>query len=147
MDRTRISQVVANLVENAIFHTPSGGTVTVSVELTGELTGELTRELTGPTIERNTDPNLKKLRVSVADTGPGLDPQELSQVFDRFYRVDASRSRSTGGVGLGLTIAKQLVEAHGGTIIAESTLGGGSRFGFELPLVRPSLAGKSDTRV
>ena len=139
MDRTRISQVVANLVENAIFHTPSGGTVTVSVELTGESTG--------PTNEGNTDPNLKKIRVSVADTGPGLDPQELSQVFDRFYRVDASRSRSTGGVGLGLTIAKQLVEAHGGNIIAESSLGGGSRFGFELPLARALLSDKTDDQV
>ena len=131
--------MVANLVENAILHTPAGGTVTVSVELNGELNGALN--------EGNMDSKLEKIKVSVDDTGPGLTPQELSQVFDRFYRVDASRARSTGGVGLGLTIAKQLVEAHGGTIIAESTLGGGSRFGFELPLVRPSLAGKSDTRV
>ena len=135
MDRTRISQVMANLMENAIFHTPAGGTVTVSVELTG------------PSDDGSMDPNSKKMRVSVADTGPGLAPQELSQVFDRFYRVDASRSRSTGGVGLGLTIAKQLVEAHGGNIIAESSLGGGSRFGFELPLARPLLYGKSDSQV
>lgn len=74
--------------------------------------------------------------ISFADTGPGLAPQELGQVLDRFYRQDTSRSRSTGGVGLGLTIAKQLVEAHNGRIIAESSLGQGSTFGFELPLAR-----------
>ena len=134
MDRTRISQVVANLVENAILHTPHGGTVTVSGELTGSP-------------DDGAVPHLTKIRVIVTDTGPGLAPQELSQVFDRFYRADASRSRSTGGVGLGLTIAKQLVEAHGGNIIAESSLGGGSRFGFELPLARPLLSGKSDNSV
>ena len=138
MDRTRISQVVANLVENAILHTPAGGTVTVSVELIGELNGALN--------EGNMDSKLEKIKVSVDDTGPGLTPQELSQVFDRFYRVDASRARSTGGVGLGLTIAKQLVEAHGGTIFAESSLGEGSLFGFELPMARPLMTGKRDTQ-
>ena len=136
MDRTRISQVVANLVENAILHTPAGGTVTVLGELLGVSTGS--------TAGGNKDPHSEKIRVSVADTGPGLPPQELSQVFDRFYREDASRSRSTGGVGLGLTIAKQLVEAHGGIIFAESSLGEGSRFSFELPLARPLLSGNLD---
>ena len=120
MDRTRIAQVVANLVENAIFHSPEGGVVTVSVEVTG------------PESER-------RARVTVADTGAGLPKEDLTLVFERFYRVDPSRARSTGGVGLGLTIAKQLVEAHGGTIAAASTLGEGSRFVFELPVTRPSL--------
>ncbi len=73
-------------------------------------------------------------RVVVADSGEGLTAEELYRVFDRFYRVDPSRTRSTGGVGLGLTIAKRLVEAHGGAITAESTPGQGSRFIFELPL-------------
>ena len=64
-------------------------------------------------------------RVTVEDSGEGIAPEEIPLVFERFYRVDPSRSRATGGVGLGLTIAKQLVEAHGGAIHAESTQGRG----------------------
>ena len=74
----------------------------------------------------------------MADTGEGLNPEDLPLVFERFYRVDRSRTRSTGGAGLGLTIAKQLVEAHGGAIGAESVKGQGSRFVFELPIAHPS---------
>ena len=112
MDRTRVAQVVANLLENALQHTPEGGKVAVLAEVI-----ETTRA-----------------RVTVADTGEGIPHDELPHVFERFYRVDPSRSRATGGVGLGLTIAKQLVEAHGGAIRAESTPGKGSRFIFDLPL-------------
>ena len=111
MDRARIAQVTSNLVENAIFHTPDGGRVSLTTRAVGT-----------------------HAEVSVEDTGPGMAPEELPLVFERFYRVDPSRSRATGGAGLGLTIAKQLVEAHGGTIRAESTPGAGSRFIFELPL-------------
>ena len=114
MDRTRIAQVAVNLLENAILHTPQSGEVKVLAEV----------------IEATT------ARVTVADTGAGIPPEELPYVFDRFYRVDPSRTRATGGVGLGLTIARQLVEAHGGTIRAESTSGRGSRFIFDLPLAR-----------
>ena len=112
MDRTRIAQVVGNLLENAISHTPEGGLVSVTAEVTTN----------------------GWARVSVADTGTGIPADDLPLVFERFYRVDPSRTRSTGGAGLGLTIAKQLVEAHGGSIHAESEPGKGSRFVFELPL-------------
>jgi signal transduction histidine kinase len=112
MDRTRISQVVANLLENAIRHTPEGGTVS------------LTAEAGSPGMDR----------ITVADTGEGIPPDELPSVFDRLYRTDPSRARATGGVGLGLTIAKQLVEAHGGTITVESEPHKGTLFAFELPL-------------
>ena len=112
MDRTRIAQVVGNLLENAISHTPEGGLVSVTSEVTTN----------------------GWARVSVADTGTGIPADDLPLVFERFYRVDPSRTRSTGGAGLGLTIAKQLVEAHGGSIHAESEPGKGSRFVFELPL-------------
>ena len=116
MDRARIAQVVGNLLENAILHTPQGGQVAVSAEVVGT----------------------SSARVTVADTGEGIPPEDLPQVFERFYRVDPSRTRATGGVGLGLTIAKQIVEAHGGTIRAESKPGKGSRFIFDLPLAAPA---------
>ncbi|PZC47047.1 MAG: two-component system, OmpR family, sensor kinase [Chloroflexi bacterium] len=109
MDRTRLSQVVGNLLDNGIVHTLAGGQVTASAEV-GE--GLVT--------------------VSVADTGEGISPENLAMVFERFYRVDQSRTRSTGGAGLGLTIARQLVMAHGSDIRVESTVGVGTTFSFDL---------------
>lgn len=114
MDRTRITQVVGNLLENAVRHTPSGGEVSLSVRIE----------------------DAALARVTVADSGEGISPQALAHVFDRFYRVDPSRTRTTGGAGLGLTIAQHLVQAHGGSIRAASTTGKGSRFIFDLPLVQ-----------
>ena len=111
VDRLRMEQVLTNLVENAVRHTPSGGSVTVAASRMGDL-----------------------VRVEVTDTGVGIPPDALPHVFDRLYRADASRERTTGGSGLGLTIARQLVEAHGGAIWAESEEGSGSRFGFDLPI-------------
>ncbi|MDP6495333.1 MAG: ATP-binding protein, partial [Dehalococcoidia bacterium] len=118
MDKTRVAQVMGNLLENAIIHTPQGGRVTVLAEVMSDGT----------------------VRVVVADTGDGIPGEGLTQVFERFYRVDPSRNRSTGGAGLGLTIAKKLVEAHGGTIHAESEPGKGSLFIFELPLPGHSIS-------
>ena len=118
MDRTRMTQVVGNLLENAILHSPEGGVVTLSA--------------------RAPDPST--LRVGVADQGKGIAPEDLTQIFDRFYRVDPSRARATGGSGLGLTIAKQLVEAHQGSISVDSVLGEGTCFYVELPL-SPSVNG------
>jgi signal transduction histidine kinase len=111
MEAARIGQVISNLVENALQHTADGGHVDVLVAL-----GEST------------------VRVSIEDTGVGIPAEEIGRVFDRLHRVDPSRSRETGGAGLGLTIAKQLVEAHGGSISVQSVQGEGSRFSFELPL-------------
>ena len=74
------------------------------------------------------------MSVQVRDTGPGIAPEHLPYVFERFYRADKSRTRATGGAGLGLAIVKQLVEAHGGRVWVESTLGAGATFGFTLPL-------------
>ena len=116
MDRTRISQVVGNLLENAIVNTPEGGVVTVSAESGGST-----------------------VTVSIIDTGPGIASEDVETVFDRFYRVDPSRARATGGAGLGLTIARQLIEAHGGAIWVESVIGDGARFSFTLSLNRDSL--------
>ena len=110
-DRTRLAQVVGNLLDNAIRHTPPGGSVSVTLEFGADVA-----------------------TVSIRDTGEGIPEEQLPFVFDRFYRVDPSRSRITGGAGLGLTIARQLVEAHGGTIRAESEPGRGTTFTFDLPL-------------
>ena len=110
LDATRIAQVVGNLLENAITHTPKDGRVTVSAHAAAHA-----------------------VEVAVADTGPGIAPEDLPRLFDRLYRADPSRSRSTVGTGLGLTIARRLVEAHGGSIEAESVVGQGSRFVVRLP--------------
>jgi signal transduction histidine kinase len=113
IDKERIAQVMGNLLENAIRHTPEHGTVSVTVGATAS-----------------------HAHVSIADTGPGIPGSELDRIFDRFHRLDPSRSRETGGAGLGLTIAKQLIEAHGGSITVNSTEGQGSTFTFELPADR-----------
>ena len=110
-DRTRLAQVVGNLLDNAIRHTPPGGSVNVTLEFGADAA-----------------------TVSIRDTGEGIPEEQLPFVFDRFYRVDPSRSRITGGAGLGLTIARQLVEAHGGAIRAQSAPGRGTTFTFHLPL-------------
>ncbi len=111
VDSHRIGQVLRNLFENAIAHTGTGGTITVAA-----------RQLEG------------YVEVSVIDTGEGIPPEDLPNIFERFYRVDKSRTRATGGSGLGLTIVKRLIEAHGCTIEAYSEPGKGSRFTFTLPV-------------
>jgi len=113
-DADRLSQVLFNLVGNALQYTPAGGQVTVAARRQG---GEV--------------------QVSVQDTGIGIAAEHLPHVFDRFYRADRSRARVSGGSGIGLTIAKHLVEAHGGCIWAESPgEGSGSTFAFTLPVAK-----------
>jgi signal transduction histidine kinase len=109
-DRERIHQVLFNLVDNAFRFTQPGGEVTVRA------------------VREN-----GSCEVSVEDTGPGIPPEHLPLVFERFYRVDPSRSREDGGTGIGLAIARSVVEAHGGRIWAESRVGEGTRFRFVLP--------------
>ena len=111
IDYHRISQVLRNLLDNALSHTGEGGHITVEASRAG-----------------------KWVQVSVADTGKGIEPEDLPYVFDRFYRADKSRTRATGGSGLGLTISKGLVEAHGGQLWVESKPGVGSRFSFTVPV-------------
>jgi len=111
IDSHRISQVLRNLLENALAHTAEDGIISVTARQQGNW-----------------------VEVSVTDTGEGIPPEDLPNIFERFYRVDKSRTRATGGSGLGLTIAKRLVEAHGGKIAAQSEVGRGSRFAFTLPI-------------
>jgi signal transduction histidine kinase len=109
-DRERLHQVLFNLVENAVRFTPDGGEVTLSA-----------RRENG------------SIEIAVADTGTGIPPEHLPRLFERFYRADPARARGDGGTGIGLAIARSVVEAHGGTIRAESEPGRGSVFTFDLP--------------
>lgn len=111
IDWQRVNEVLHNLLENAMVYTGKGGIITVAA-----------------TKQDN------RVEVSVSDTGEGISATDLPNIFERFYRVDKSRARATGGSGLGLTIARRLVEAHGGKITVQSQLGKGSRFSFTLPI-------------
>ncbi len=121
LDSARMEQVIANLLTNAIRHTPDGGTITVAVS-------KLDKDGTHPPLA-----DRPALLLSVADTGEGIAPEHLPYIFERFYRVESSRSRGEGGVGLGLAIVKQMVEAHGGKVWAESEAGKGASFYIMLP--------------
>jgi signal transduction histidine kinase len=111
-DPNRLEQAVLILVDNAIKYGPPGGTVTLHSAVT----------------------RAGELRITVEDEGPGIPKEDLPRVFERFYRVDKARSRRMGGSGLGLPIAKTIVEAHGGHITAESRAGHGTRMSIHLPL-------------
>ncbi len=112
----KIERVLYNLVTNALRHTPTHGSVVISVRA---------------------DPP-RSVLFEVADTGEGIAPEDLPHVFDRFYRGEKSRSRATGGAGLGLAIARGIVEAHGGRIWAESARGCGTRVRFTVPAAAES---------
>jgi two-component system phosphate regulon sensor histidine kinase PhoR len=86
--------------------------------------------------ETSTDGEPDKIRIVISDTGIGIPKKDLPRIFERFYRVDKARSRSSGGTGLGLSIVKHLVDLHRGTIRVESELGIGSRFILELPVIQ-----------
>ncbi|MEU7578753.1 ATP-binding protein [Streptomyces sp. NPDC041068] len=110
-DPLRLRQAIGNLVSNAIRHTPEGGNVRISCRAVDDA-----------------------VLIEVADTGTGIAPEDLPHVFDRFWRADKSRTRATGGSGLGLSIVRKLVEAHDGTVAAESVVGKGSMFTVRLPV-------------
>jgi signal transduction histidine kinase len=112
-DRERINQLLLILVDNAIKYTPPGGRVYAAVRMTGGVKAGI--------------------NLIVEDSGIGIPDEHKAQIFDRFYRVDKARSREEGGSGLGLSIAKWIADAHGGTIKVENAAGGGSKFIVELP--------------
>lgn len=111
-DRQRVQQVLINLLSNALRYTPNGGVITTRLTAEGE-----------------------QVRVVIQDQGPGIPPEALPNIFERFYRVDQGRTRAIdgSGSGLGLAVARSLVEAHGGQIGVESPLGLGAAFWFTLP--------------
>jgi signal transduction histidine kinase len=106
----RVEQIIANLLSNALRHTPDGGRIVVRL---GAQAG--------------------RLRLDVLDSGPGISPEALPHIFERFYRADRSRSRSEGGAGLGLAIARRLAELHGGVLEAANRPEGGAVFTLTLP--------------
>jgi len=110
-DPNRLDHVLANLVDNAIKYGRPQGRIVVGGKGAAD-----------------------KVEIFVQDDGPGIPPESLDRVFERFYRVDKARSREQGGTGLGLAIVKHIVQAHGGTVRVESELGKGSTFYFTLPL-------------
>jgi two-component system heavy metal sensor histidine kinase CusS len=114
-ERLMIRRAISNLLSNAINHTPKGGSVAVQIELSGN--GEI--------------------RLSVDNPGEGIAAEHLSRVFDRFYRIDSSRKRSTEGAGLGLAITKSIMAAHKGTVHVES---GAGRTRFEIRFSTPMAA-------
>jgi two-component system phosphate regulon sensor histidine kinase PhoR len=114
-DAARLEQVLFNLLDNAIKYGRQDGHVGVGAR-------------------RMED---QRVEVVVEDDGPGLPPEALERVFDRFYRVDKARSREQGGTGLGLSIVKHIVQCHGGKVWARSELGKGARFFFTLPSPPP----------
>ncbi|MBI2857958.1 MAG: HAMP domain-containing protein [Chloroflexi bacterium] len=110
-DRVKLRQLFLNILQNAVRYTPAGGRITASLARKD-----------------------KTAVVSISDTGIGIAPEHLPHIFERFYRVDKARSRAEGGAGLGLAIARQIAEAHGGKIEVESQAGRGSTFRVSLPL-------------
>lgn len=113
-DEDRLRQILVNLLSNAINYTPEGGSISISIS----------------------ENELENIVISITDTGIGIPEKDLPRIFERFYRVDKARSRSSGGTGLGLSIVKHLVELHKGTIAVTSTVGNGTTFTIELPSIQ-----------
>ena len=117
-DPTRIGQAIDNLLSNAIKFTPRGGNVTVAVSCDGE-----------------------HIVIRLTDTGMGIPANELDQLFSRFFRASTATRAAVPGVGLGLTITKAIIDAHGGDLDVESVVGVGTTFIVRLPKAQPAVAG------
>ena len=120
-DDRQVVSAIANLIDNAVKYSEPGNPVTVSTALVGDV-----------------------VEVAVRDAGIGIPSRDLERIFERFYRVDQARSRSTGGTGLGLAIVRHVARAHGGDITVESVEGQGSTFRLVLPLQPESAAVPSE---
>lgn len=112
-DEDRIEQVIHNILENAVSYSEDGGSIIISA---GQKDSAVV--------------------VEVSDSGPGIPKEELSRIWERFYRVDKARSRTQGGTGLGLAIVQEIIKKHGGRVLAESEIGKGTSIGFSLPILK-----------
>lgn len=115
IDPERFNQVIYNLLVNAIKYTPQRGEIKIKTE-------------------KVLENDIESVKITIKDSGKGIPPDDLPYIFERFYRVDKSRDRKTGGLGLGLAIVRKIIELHGGTIKAESILNEGSIFYIVIPL-------------
>jgi two-component system OmpR family sensor kinase len=123
-DEPRLRQIIGNLMSNALTHTPGGTPIEV---------------LVGPgTLDPRADNPAPGVILDVTDHGPGMTPDHARRVFERFYRADTARTRSTGGAGLGLAIVNALVAAHGGVTSVKTAVGQGATFRITLPLAPPA---------
>jgi len=111
-----LKQALLNLVDNALTYTPPGGQVVLSLTV-----------------------STAQVQVAVRDSGPGIAPDDVEHIFERFYRTDQARSRHSGGAGLGLSIVRWIAEAHGGRVTVKSAVGAGSTFTLVLPISNRSL--------
>ena len=123
-DPDQLGQLVTNLMRNAVIHTPAGTPIEVGVSAAG-----------GP------------VRIGIRDHGPGIPPDAGDQLFERFWRTEHGRTRGRGGAGLGLSIAKAIVVAHGGTVAAHNAPDGGAVFEVTLPAVAPEPASQESLSV
>ena len=112
LDPARFTQVLTNILDNALHYTPEGGRVVISARQSGD-----------------------QVEVAIQDNGPGVTAEEATRIFERFYRIDPSRTRDDGGSGLGLAIAKSIVEMHKGKIWAESEKGRGVKMIIQIPMI------------
>jgi two-component system OmpR family sensor kinase len=133
-DRDRVAQVLVNLLDNARHATPDGGTVTLAIDANGVQSSRASPPAADRRVGDAPSPAAGEVRVTVADAGPGVPPNERERIFERFVRLDPSRSRSAFGSGLGLAIARRIAEAHGGSLrCIEPPAGAGACFELRLP--------------
>jgi signal transduction histidine kinase len=132
VDGRAIQQALVNLIDNALKHSPGGSTVTIGLKFPEP---DAVPPVPGRSpVTASLPPSRRSIQLWVEDHGRGIPPEEHERIFERFYRCGSELRRETQGVGIGLSIVKHIVEAHGGRVLVRSAVGEGSRFSMELPM-------------